>query len=70
MTTVIDSHTSANYYIVLELRNSVCGPYYRVQVCPRTGECTCGYPIRGMSYTLDEKEKARATFRRYKKKYV
>lgn len=70
MTVVEKSHKNENYYITLEVCFGSYGPYYSVQVCPRIGECECGYPIRNMTYSINDKEKANATFRRYKRKYV
>ena len=70
MTVVVNSHTNENYYIVLEIENGMRGSYYQVQVYPRISECECGYPIRNMIYGINEKEKALATFRRYKRKYT
>lgn len=70
MTVVEKSHKNENYYITLEVCFGFYGPYYSVQVCPRTGECECGYPIRNMMYNINNKKKAYATFRRYKRKYV
>ena len=67
MTFVEKQHTSDNYYITMEWdKNNI----YVVQVCPRINENLCGYPIREMTYSVNEKEKAIATFNRYKRKYI
>lgn len=67
MTVSIKEHINKNYYISMEWdKNNI----YVVQVCPRYNDNLCGYPIREMTYTLNEREKALATFRRYKKKYI
>lgn len=67
MTVTIKQHTTKNYYITMEWdkRN-----IYVVQVCPIIDENLCGYPIREMTYSINEKQKAIATFNRYKKKYI
>ena len=70
MTVVEKSHKNENYYITLDVEFGSYGPYYSVQVCPRISECECGYPIRNMTYNIKDKERAYATFRRYKRKYV
>lgn len=70
MTLVEKSHTNENYYITVEIQFGRAGPYYSVQVCPRIGDCECVYPIRDMTYCINEKKKAYATFNRYKRKYV
>lgn len=66
MSLVEKQHTNDNYYISLEVKNNC----YVVQVCPRINENLCGYPIREMTYTINEKEKANSTFKRYVKKYI
>lgn len=70
MTTVVRSNTSENYYISLEVEHGYYGPYYSVQVCPRISDCECGYPIRNMTYPINEEKRANATFNRYKRKYI
>lgn len=67
MTTIIKSHKNDNYYISLELdkRN-----IYTVQACPRINENLCGYPEREITYPINEKKKALATYNRYVKKYI
>ena len=70
MTTVVRSHKSENYYISLDVECGYYGSYYSVQVCPRISDCECGYPIRDMTYPINEEKKANATFNRYKRKYV
>lgn len=66
MTFVEKQHANKNYYISLEYENNCI----IVQVCPRHDENLCGYPIRKMTYSINEKEKANATFKRYIKKYI
>lgn len=66
MTVTIKNHVTDNYYIGLHLENST----YIVEVCPRIRENMCGYPIREMRYTINEKDKAERTFKRYIKKYI
>lgn len=70
MTVVEKSHYSDNYYITLEVEEGRYGFYYEVQVCPRIGENECGYPVRSMTYSMKDRAKALATYRRYIKKYV
>ena len=70
MTSVIKQHTNNNYYISLEIKMRNERIIYEVQVCPLYSENMCGYPIREISYPMNEKKKALATFNRYKRKYV
>lgn len=70
MTVVVRSHQNENYSISLAIEQGYYGPYYSVQVCPRISYCECGYPIRDMSYPINDKKRANATFNRYKRKYV
>ena len=70
MTTVVRSHKNENYYISLDVEHGYYGPYYSVLVRPRISDCECGYPIRNMTYPINEEKKANATFNRYKRKYV
>lgn len=63
-------HINDNYSITMEYTNNC----YIVTVCPHSNNYTndymCGYPIRKMIYTINEKEKANRTFKRYVKKYI
>ena len=58
-----------NYYVALEIHPKRGNGCYVVQACPRINEHLFGYPIREMVYSMDEKEKAYATYRRYVRKY-
>jgi hypothetical protein len=69
MTTTVKSYTNENYYVSLEIKTSYNSNYYEVSVCERIGECECGCPINSITYSMEEKAKALATFNRYKKKY-
>lgn len=60
------SYKNDNYYITLRYENNC----YIVEVYPRLDNNMCGYPIRKMIYTINEKEKANRTFKRYVKKYI
>lgn len=67
MTMTIKSHKNDNHYISMEWdKNNI----YVVQVCPIIDENLCGYPIRKMTYAINEKAKAQNTFNRYVKKYT
>jgi hypothetical protein len=67
MTTILKSHKTDDYYIALSLDFRGYGEVYSVEICPRTGANTCGYPIRSMTYSVNDKKKALATFNRYKR---
>lgn len=67
MTIVEKSHKNENYYISLNIEKGTPF-YYSVQVFPILGGL-CGYPIKSLIYSINEKGKALATFRRYTKKY-
>lgn len=70
MTTTIKQCKSDPYYVSLEVTKNRCGNgIYVVQVCPCIDECRCGYPEREMTYAIQDKEKAYATYRRYVRKY-
>ena len=66
MSTVIKQHKENGIYVVMEWEKS---NIYRVAsyICYHDGRC--GYPIKEMTYSINEKKKAEATFRRYVKKY-
>lgn len=66
MTIVKEQHKNDNYYINLEMENN----HYNVQVYPLQDDNLCGYPIRKMIYSINDKQKAYNTFKRYKKKYI
>ena len=70
MTITEKNHTNENYYISLEIKTNHNMNHYEVSVHPILNECECGYPIKSISYSMDEKKKANATFNRYKKIYV
>lgn len=70
MTFVDKQHINDNYYIVLERDKRYNSHFcYVVQVCPIIGGLV-GYPEREMIYSINERQKALATFNRYKKKYI
>lgn len=69
MTVVLEEHKSENYCIILAIENRYNRNYYSVKVHPLINGYG-GYPIREMGYSMDEKKKAYATYRRYKKKYI
>ena len=69
MSVILRKHTTANYYIYLELTRRYDREIYTVAVC----QCYsngCGYPIRTMTYPANEEKKAIATYKRYIKKYM
>jgi hypothetical protein len=70
VTTVERSYTNNNYHITLEIDERYGRNYYTVQACPMIGEHLCGYPVRQMTYAMNEKSKAINTYNRYVKKYV
>lgn len=70
MTTVVKQHKTEKYYISIEMTERNGNAIYKVQACPRFDEYRCGYPIIEATYPINEKEKAYATYRRYKKKYT
>ena len=69
MTTVVLKRNTANHYITMSLELRTYGAVYVVAVCPMIGEHLCGHPIREMVYSINEEEKAVATFNRYCRKY-
>ena len=70
MSVVERIHINNNYYITLEITERHNNNIYVVQVCPRIDENLCGYPIRKITYSINEKSKANNTFNRYVKKYI
>ena len=66
MTLAIKQHTENGYYVIMEWDKT---NIYRVAVCPCYDESRCGNPINEMTYSINDKKKAEATFRRYVKKY-
>lgn len=74
MTITEREHESKNYIISLNSEKGRNSFYYKVSVFEkihtRNGEYYLGFPMREMNYRLNEKEKAQATFRRYRRKYI
>ena len=66
MTLVIRQQTENGYHVVMEWDKT---NIYRVAVCQMIDENLCGYPLNEMIYSINDKKKAEATFRRYVKKY-
>ena len=68
MSLVIKKHKNENYYISMSYEDNLIV----VQVCPIVNDdfCTCGYPIKKMTYTPNDKRNANATFNRYIKNYT
>lgn len=69
MTITEKSYKNKNYYISLDIEKGYENFYYCVRAYPIIGGI-CGYPERSMTYSINEKKKAYATFNRYKKKYI
>lgn len=67
MTLVIKQHKNENYYISMgyEKNNTIT-----VEACPIIDENTCGYPIKKITYAINDEKNALATFNRYVKKYT
>lgn len=70
MSITLESTTTTNYYITLELTTQNYNSILLVQVCPLQGQNMCGYPIKEIFYNINEKQKAMATYKRYIKKYI
>ena len=66
MTLAIKQHTENGCYVLMEWDKT---NVYHVVVCLCYDGNRCGYPINEMYYTMEERKKAEATFRRYVKKY-
>lgn len=65
MTTIIDQKTTRKNYYYIEQENNLL----KVGACERQTENFCGYPFRYCTYNASEISKAKATFKRYIKKY-
>ena len=66
MTVTIMKHNTKKYHITLEIKENC----FHVQACPFIGDHLCGYPVAEYTYSINEKEKAVRTFKRYSKKYT
>lgn len=69
MTTVINQCKKNKYYVYMQIETRWYSEVYVVGVCPCYNECLCGYPEREMIYSINDKKKALATYKRYVKKY-
>lgn len=70
MTVIVKQYKTDDYYVTLEIENRYGNNIYVVQVCPcYKNSDLCGYPIKEISYSISEKQKALATYRRYIKRY-
>lgn len=69
MTTVIKSCESNDYYVSLNIENRHGNDVYIVKVYPCIDECKCGYPEKETTYSINDKQKAYETYKRYIKKY-
>lgn len=67
MTFQIASHKTESWYIVMEYDKS---GIIVVEVCPRLKDHYVGYPVRRMTYSSADEKLARATYRRYIRKYT
>lgn len=66
MTLAIRQHTENGIYVVMEAR----GNLLVIEACQCQENNRCGYPVAtSQVYSINEKNKADATFRRYVKKY-
>ena len=70
MTTIVRNCKTDNYYITLEIERRNENDIYVVQACPCINDYECGYPEREMTYSIEDKKNAYATYRRYMKRYV
>ena len=69
MTVTINSCKNDAYYVSLSIENRYGNDVYIVQACPCIDDYRCDYPEREMTYPINDKKKAYATYRRYVKKY-
>ena len=69
MTVCVENYKNNDFYISLTIENRYGNAFYMVQVCPCFDDSRCGYPIKEMIYSIKDKKKAYATYRRYIKKY-
>lgn len=66
MTKNLKQHTENGYYVILEWDKA---NVYRVAVFPLQNKHLCGYPVKEMTYSINDKKNAEATYRRYVRKY-
>lgn len=69
MTNTIKSHIENGYYVYMEWDKE---NIYRVGVCPCCKDNMCEYPIypiREMTYSINDKKNAEATYNRYIREY-
>ena len=69
MTVAIEQYETDKYYVEIAIENRYGNNIYVVQICHRFDSGLCGFPINKMVYSIDEKKKAYATYRRYIRKY-
>lgn len=72
MTIVLEQKENENYYISLEITKKWDNELYVVQCCPIIDKANklCGYPQLERFYSINDKENAYKTFKRYVKKYI
>lgn len=69
MTVCTNSHTENGYYVTMEIERRYNHDVYVVKVCPCIDEFRCGYPIKEITYPINDQKKAYATYKRYINKY-
>lgn len=69
MTITVKSCKNDSFYISLEVQHRYENDIYVVQACPCINDYECGYPEREMTYSINDKDKAYTTYRRYVKRY-
>ena len=65
MTFIEKRHTGNGYHITVGVENNA----YKVTVC-RCYADYCGHPVREITYPINDKKRAYATYNRYIKKYT
>lgn len=69
MSITIEQYKNDEYYICLYITRKHDMEIYVVEACQNFGYYV-GSPFKSISYSIDDKKKAYATYKRYIKKYM
>ena len=69
MTIYVEQFQGNNNYCTLSIEENNNKLLYIVQVCELINESLASYPFKSCTYSINDKKKAQATFKRYVKKY-
>ena len=68
MSVCIDSYEGNGNYCELSIERAYNKNFYRIHIC-KVFNTYVSYPFKSITYSINDEKKAKATFKRYVKKY-